>query len=201
MTSHHGDDEFSEREQRYLRDDAHEMERSVRLERGVQLVAPLQRLQCDVGLAPVGTVSSPAPSADARGGCRSDGGSRCDCPRGIRRSMPRAPIRLGVHHLLVALPCTGPWIEEELLVGITRQRRTDVLGKAASPARQHLEVPDARPGCHHDPRPQDLGPPTQVEVLPHGEDVGIEPPSSANRSKRTRVHPPGARKTSRTASC
>ena len=50
-----------------------------------------------------------------------------------------------------------------------------MFGKTAAPARQHFEVSHTRPGRHDHPGPQDLGAPAQVEVLPHGEDLGVEP--------------------------
>ena len=69
---------------------------------------------------------------------------------------------------------------------------TDVLRRGTSPAGQHLEMCGRGPGRYQHPRPQDLGAPTQVEVLPHGEDLGIESPQLGEQVEAdARAHPPG----------
>ena len=42
------------------------------------------------------------------------------------------------------------------------------------PARDRLAMPYPRVGSHHDARSRDLAAPRQVEVLPHGDDSGVE---------------------------
>ena len=48
-------------------------------------------------------------------------------------------------------------------------------GSGRRPLASSLEMPDTCLGRHHDSGTGDLGTPAQVEVLPHGEDVGVEP--------------------------
>ena len=151
MARHHGHDVLGQGEQCDLGEHPRQMERPVRLEHGVQLVPSLQRLQRHPVLSRSGAIVG--------GGVR---GRSCG-HRGV------APACVGVR-----VVDTGPRLEHERDRVGPRPGIVEMIREAASPARQHLEMPHARPGRHEHPRPQDLGPPTQVEVLPHGEDVGVE---------------------------